>query len=130
MSMRTPYRSSLVALVGIAILFISGAGRAMPPDHITIDDCANKKSAVEFPHAAHFDLTECSTCHHTQENLTRDSEEKAKPCRECHIEPEEAGTPSCGESSLKKNNFHITCVGCHKEEKAGPSKCNDCHPKE
>lgn len=120
----------LVALAGLTSLFISLGGRAMPPEHIVIDDCVNKKSAVEFPHAAHFDLTECSTCHHTQEGLTRDSEEKAKPCSECHNEPEKAGTPACSESSLKKNNFHINCVSCHKEEKAGPTKCNDCHPKE
>jgi hypothetical protein len=120
----------LLALAGMAILFTSLSGRAAPPEHITIDDCVNKKSAVEFPHAAHFDKMECSTCHHTQENLTKDSTEEVKPCSECHNEPEKKSTPSCSQTSLKKNQFHINCVACHKEEKAGPTKCNDCHPKE
>ena len=31
--------------------------------------------------------------------------------------------------SLKKNPFHINCVGCHKEQGAGPAKCDECHPK-
>ena len=34
-----------------------------------------------------------------------------------------------------KNPFHITCVGCHKEEAKtnaetkAPTKCDQCHPK-
>jgi hypothetical protein len=31
--------------------------------------------------------------------------------------------------SLKKNHYHINCVGCHKESGAGPAKCDECHPK-
>lgn len=120
-----------LAFVAAAIALFSALGaQAAPPENITIDDCVAKKSAVEFPHAAHFELAECSTCHHTQENLTKDSAETVKPCSECHNEPEKKSTPSCSQSSLKKNQFHINCVDCHKAEKAGPTKCNDCHPKE
>jgi len=57
-------------------------------------------------------------------------------CSSCHLEPEEAETPSCKEKSTKKNPFHISCVGCHKAAKkenaetTAPTKCNACHPKE
>jgi len=120
----------LVFVAGTIALLSAIGAQAAPPEHITIDDCVAKKSAVEFPHAAHFELTECSTCHHTQENLSKDSTEKVKPCSDCHNEPEKKSTPSCSQSSLKKNHFHVNCVDCHKAEKAGPTKCNDCHPKE
>lgn len=116
-------------IVGILAAFTSFASQAAPPEHTTIDDCVIKKSAVEFPHAAHFELAECSTCHHTQEELTKETSDSTKPCAQCHNEPETAATPSCSQSSLKKNNFHINCVDCHKEQKSGPTKCNDCHPK-
>ena len=120
-----------LAFIAGAIALLSAIGaQAAPPENITIDDCVAKKSAVEFPHAAHFELTECSTCHHTQENLSKETADEAKPCSECHNEPEKKSTPSCSQSSLKKNHYHINCVDCHKAEKAGPTKCNDCHPKE
>lgn len=121
---------NLVIAAGILAVFSSVAGAVSPPVDITIDDCVAKKSAVAFPHELHFEKYECSTCHHTQENLTKDTADQAKPCSECHMEPEKASTPICSQMSPKKNPFHIKCVSCHKEEKAGPTKCNDCHPKE
>ena len=60
---------------------------------------------------------------------------EVEACSGCHIEPEEEDTPKCTEKSLKKNPFHITCVGCHKDSKAedetisAPTKCAECHPK-
>lgn len=122
-------RLQTAAAAGLLTLFIALSSVASPPENTTIDDCVIKKSAVEFPHAAHFELAECSSCHHTQQKLSAESAEKVKPCSECHNEPKKAGTPSCAEASLKKNHFHINCVDCHKEQKAGPTKCNDCHPK-
>ena len=120
----------LAFITGTFALLTTAAVQAAPPETIVIDDCVNKKSAVEFPHAAHFERVECSSCHHTQETLTKESADTAKPCSECHLEPEKKSTPVCSQTSLKKNPFHINCVACHKEEKAGPTKCNDCHPKE
>ena len=73
---------------------------------------------------------DCVTCHHTQEDLSKDNADQAKPCSECHLEPEDPDTPKCSEMSLKKNHFHINCVDCHKEQEKGPAKCNDCHPRD
>ena len=118
--------------LGVVAMLLAGvATAAEPPDSTTIDDCVVKKAAVEFPHATHFEVAECSTCHHTQEDLTADSVGgmEVKTCGTCHVEPEEATTPECSQMSLKKNPFHINCVNCHKEQAAGPTKCDECHPK-
>ena len=104
-------RTVMTVAITIAAALCVVAVSAETPEVLTIDDCTNKKAAVEFPHAAHFELTECSTCHHTQEGLTADSGEAVESCSGCHTEPEEAETPGCSEMSLKKNPFHINCVG-------------------
>lgn len=125
-------KSFLTLGLGIVAMLVAGiviAGEM--PETVTIDDCADKKAAVEFPHAAHFEVTECTTCHHTSEGLTADTVGgmEVQACGACHTTPEEATTPECSQMSLKKNPFHISCVGCHKEAGAGPQKCDECHPK-
>ncbi len=123
-------KAGLITAAGIFAIISAVAGFAAPPEHITIDDCVAKKSAVEFPHAKHFEHMECVTCHHTQETLSLETADQAKPCSECHLKPEEASTPICSQMSPKKNPYHLTCMGCHKKEEKGPTKCDDCHPKE
>ena len=88
-----------------------------------------KKSAVNFPHSAHLELTECTTCHHTNEGLTADSDMEVQPCVACHQNPE-GEIPDCAQMSLSKNPYHITCVTCHKESGSenAPTKCDGCHP--
>jgi hypothetical protein len=115
----------------VAMLFAVVVVAGEAPEATTIDDCVAKKAAVEFPHAAHYEVTECTTCHHTSEGLTADTTGgmEVQACGACHTTVEEATTPECSQMSLKKNPFHINCVGCHKEEAAGPTKCNECHPK-
>lgn len=125
----------LVLLSSVALVAL--AEDAKVPETITIDDCAKKKAAVEFPHKAHFAVTDCVTCHHTSEGLTLETvaDMTVATCGSCHNEPEKAETPKCSEMSAKKNHYHIGCIGCHKEHKAenadtkAPTKCNDCHPK-
>lgn len=114
--------------MGAAVLAMSAMMlMAAAPDEIVIDACANKKAAVTFPHKAHEGVGACSTCHHTQPDLEAGGE--AEKCSDCHVKPEEEGVPACEQMSMSKNPFHIGCVGCHKKEEKGPTKCNDCHPK-
>ena len=126
-------RKSILGMVFMmaAMVFAGVAMAGEMPETLTIDDCSAKKSAVEFPHAAHLEVTECTTCHHTAEGLTAETagSMEVKSCASCHLEPAEETTPGCSEMSLKKNPFHINCVGCHKEQAAGPTKCDECHPK-
>jgi len=134
-------RRKLFVLGGFALFAVfaaAGSYAATPkdaPDVVTIDDCATKKAAVEFPHGTHAKAIACTTCHHTQEGLTATSTEEVKACASCHVAPEKAETPKCAEMSLTKNPFHISCVNCHKDEikkdatKVLPTKCDECHPK-
>ena len=123
-----------LAVGALALLLSASPATAGMPDAVTIDDCAKKKSAVEFPHKAHVGLTECATCHHTQKDLTADSGE-AEKCSGCHNEPEKEDTPKCSEMSTSKNPYHATCIKCHKDEvkknaeSKAPTKCDACHPK-
>jgi hypothetical protein len=124
----------VLSILGIGSLVLAASGLMIAADDvITIDDCANKKSAVSFPHTAHQALTECATCHHTQPDLAAGGE--GEKCSNCHMEPEDAATPKCSEMSMTKNHFHKNCVSCHKDavkkdaESKAPTKCDGCHPK-
>ena len=128
-------RLGIVALaVAVSAVWLT-ATAADPPENVTIDDCVAKKSAVEFPHKAHVGVTECSTCHHTQEGLTATSGDTVEKCGGCHVKPEKAETPACAQMSLSKNPYHISCIKCHKDAVKkdatlkAPTKCDACHPK-
>ncbi|MCP4572315.1 MAG: cytochrome c3 family protein [bacterium] len=131
----------LTGLVAATAAFALVAYAQDIPETAVIDGCADAKAPVEFPHKAHLEVTDCTTCHHKSEGLTLETAAsmEVKTCVSCHGEPEDAETPLCSAKSLKKNPYHITCVGCHKtmkkEAKAAgtefgaPTKCTACHPK-
>ncbi len=119
---------AMLAIVGlVAAVAVAGVPANQAPETITINEAAAKKGPVEFPHKAHFAVTACTTCHHTQEGLTADSTMEVEKCSACHLHPESAETPDMSQMSLKKNPFHALCIDCHKKEAKGPTKCNDCH---
>ena len=61
----------------------------------------------------------CAECHVMPEDGTM-----AEACLECH-EPDEFDDLS---SVLKKSDaLHEQCIGCHKDEDAGPQECAQCH---
>lgn len=123
---RTIIVSVSIAAAAAALLVFA----AEMPETVTIDAAMDKKSAVEFPHAAHVEAgVSCDTCHHTQEGLTADGAAEVQKCSGCHLDPTEEGVPSMREMSPSKNPLHKGCISCHKTEGKGPTKCNECHPK-
>lgn len=123
---------TILAAFLVTMAFASGAmakKATEAPDSVTVAAAQAKQPAVTFDHKAHFALTKCETCHHTQAGLTKDSTDEVKTCTSCHLKPEKAETPGMAEMSLKKNPFHIACINCHKEQKKGPVKCAECHKK-
>jgi hypothetical protein len=120
----------VIAALVFAMPTLAATAKEAPED-VVIDQCMAKKSAVNFPHAAHFELTECTTCHHTNEGLTAELDVEVPSCASCHKDPEAAETPDCAQMSLSKNPYHVACVTCHKESgvEAAPTKCDGCHPK-
>lgn len=61
-----------------------------------------KNGNVTFSHQKHAKTIDCSTCHQ--------------------------GTPG-KIADFGKDKAHALCIGCHKEQKAGPARCNECHKK-
>jgi len=59
----------------------------------------------------------CKTCHHYSEN-------SIKQCRECHDAPSNA--KDSNKPGLTRI-YHLRCIGCHKENKIGPTQCTGCH---
>ena len=114
------------------------AEEAAIPESFTLHKEDGKQGPVTFPHAAHFAVTECVTCHHTNEGLTAETAASTEvaTCGSCHDAPEKEGVPDTASMSLTKNAFHISCVGCHKESAKAdaalslPTKCTECHVKE
>ena len=104
---------------------ISSLAAQKPPKQTVIKDCAKKQGPVAFPHELHVKQAKvaCKSCHHTGK-----FDQKCSAAG-CHAGKAEGKRPGCAELSLKKNPFHINCINCHKEKKAGPVKCAECHQK-
>jgi hypothetical protein len=88
-----------------------------------------KKAPVKFTHETHVKKykIKCADCHHVfkdGKNVFKEGD-KVDKCAACHKSP----TKNEGKMLSLKNAFHKNCQGCHKKEKKGPTKCNECHPK-
>ncbi|PKN23625.1 MAG: hypothetical protein CVU68_00460 [Deltaproteobacteria bacterium HGW-Deltaproteobacteria-3] len=68
-------------------------------ESIVID---NKNGQVILPHKKHAEAYGCAVCH---------------------------GDKTPGPFKLGKDAAHALCQGCHKEKKAGPTGCTQCHQK-
>ena len=128
--------ASIGALVLASGAFVFTASAADAPEMVTLEGCGTKQPPVDFPHAAHLEVTKCGTCHHTQPELTAESTEEVATCVSCHKDPKDEA-PSCAEMSPTKNPYHINCMGCHKDtvkkdaslKGKVPVTCKECHVK-
>ncbi len=121
-------RKLLIVLITMGIMgMVTGLAAKAPPNKITIDKFKKKKSGVEFDHQAHSKKykVKCVTCHHE----VKDKKKQNVSCstKGCHGAKKVKGKLGGGETSLKKNHYHVNCVGCHKKQKKGPKKCKECH---
>jgi hypothetical protein len=95
--------------------------------------------SVLFDHKTHtgdYGLS-CADCHHHPE--TPEEGAKMLACKACHVFAKDGTLPaSClechgaGEVSTdgmtgKTDAFHAQCIGCHKQNDAGPVECAACH---
>jgi hypothetical protein len=127
--------SSLVRRLAPAFLFILVIGvlgffsvRSSPPELRQAPKAASQLPSEEalpkiygpawLNHDLHQKLVgNCKTCHHY-------GGPPFKQCRECHdapFNPREAGKPQLA------HVYHLRCIGCHKENKIGPTECKGCH---
>ncbi len=126
----------MLSLLGVLVFalvatYVTAAPKQEVPGDVMINAAASKKPGVAFPHGKHATelVKSCDTCHHQNPGLTADTAEGVKACSECHLKPAKADVPDMAQMSMKKNPFHMVCINCHRQEKKGPTSCNDCHVK-
>lgn len=112
-------------------LFLFGSAYILAqqiPQEYVISIEGGKMAPVKFSHAKH--ATEyqiaCKECHHKEADPTKG----VQKCVECHgLEEGKEGAPKAMLA------YHKNCIDCHKkvnaeQQKAAPTKCNECHKKE
>jgi len=120
----TQTRRGLVLLMVFlaAVLAQSDIGLAddemSSPTEVEIAAIQHWFEAVVFTHGDHAEMMECVDCHH------EGSEDAPGSCADCHQEEFDPGDPLVPSLKLA---YHLSCVGCHLEEQAGPTSCLDCH---
>lgn len=75
---------------------------------------------VPFDHSSHMNASDCATCHHTGEN---------NKCSTCHQKAPSQLSKITSKAASHSATSERGCIGCHTKQKAGPTKCNDCHKK-
>ena len=148
-----------VTVLAVAVLMMVGIGwvtagegedtLCIPMGVITLEapaDVDAQRSAVDFPHSAHFDFN-CKACHHTWDGESAVLSCATADCHDLTAVPEE-GFKSGEAVRYYKTAFHGLCISCHKEikvrnknlekslaslkeglQRTGPTGCNGCHPK-
>ncbi len=122
-------RKLMIVLMAVAAIAFAAAlaVAAAPTGDLEVGKAvgvaAGSKGQVTFSHAKHGTL-KCVECHH--EAKTAADEANIKGCFTCHGKDAKA-KGDITSKSLKENPMHINCVGCHKEQKKGPTKCKECH---
>jgi hypothetical protein len=126
----------------------------VPMGDITISPLAEeaKRSEVSFPHAVHFSYA-CQECHHKWDGQTPIQSCSTSECHDLDQAPKAEDNQPVDDQLISvryhKKAYHEMCIGCHKEIKAqnkeleetlasldeplpaaGPTGCNQCHPKE
>ena len=100
-----------LSLILITLFAICTFAIAAGPETVKYE---SKMGTVTFNHAAHAtQINDCGICHHTDEKVA---------CGTCHL-------AKTGDAPKAKDAYHKQCKGCHKAEKAGPTKCKACHIK-
>jgi hypothetical protein len=127
---------ALVAFLGLTLAggaFAAKTKSGEVADVVKVDNTKTfgtlTKSPVQFNHTKHnaeFKV-KCDECHHVfkdKKNTWKEGDKVAK-CSECHKSPKE----NEGEMLSLMNSYHKNCRDCHKTQKKGPTKCDECHPK-
>ncbi len=123
------YAAAFALTLGLGLTSNLMAADKGPADMIlqaTVDAAAKPKPAT-FPHAKHQEKMACGECHHSKDADGKQAAyvegQKIEKCESCHNKA--AGLDK--KIATFKDAAHTNCIGCHKEKKAGPTKCTECH---
>ncbi len=124
-------KSLIVSLVSAALVCLMAIPAAFavdaPADMVmkAPGGATMTKAPVAFSHKGHATV-ECKDCHHKW-----DGAGAIQPCSAsgCHTDmASKKGDASFYAAFHSKDDK--SCVGCHKKDKKGPTKCTECHPKQ
>lgn len=130
------FRLAIILLVIGVLSFAAFPAKAPEqPVRLMFKSAAGK---VMFTHKTHFGDegygVACMDCHHHPEDgsetagcgychLAEPGETLPESCLDCHEADEIEGT----EPPKRSDAFHQQCIGCHKDNDAGPQECAECH---
>lgn len=82
------------------------------------------KSQAAFTHDNH--KQDCKVCHHKW-----DGKAEVQKCTAagCHDDFKGKRGDASAYAAFHDRKAKTSCIGCHKADKKGPTKCNECHPK-
>lgn len=143
-------REKMLAKKGVGLLAVSAgvlfcwaaisAAVVECPDEIIIKNDgwpSDKYENAKLSHTKHSKeyKAQCKDCHHVYKDGKNVWEEgqKVQKCSECHNvyklgKDLKDATEEEKKLSLYKA-YHDNCKNCHKKEKKGPVKCDECHAK-
>lgn len=115
--------AALVGFIGLPMLQAVEA-----PADLTIQAPAGMtatKTPVKFSHKGHAKI-DCKICHHKGE--------ASQKCASagCHdsTDPKDKTSEKSFYKAYHDMQSERSCIGCHKKEAKGPTKCPECHPKQ
>ncbi len=125
---------AMVMVIAIPLaVFAAGLKIDVPAENFAAKDLkggVKAKSAVTFDHDTHGKTIACAECHHKSDEAKLKAGEKPAKCfgGDCHGPADKVVD---GKKMVdSKNAYHKNCLdGCHKKDKKGPTKCDECHPK-
>ena len=120
-------RRSVVAILTVTAIGLLGAIQGFSSAGSKTDMCVpmgaialkapegveSKRSAVEFPHARHFDVA-CVTCHHTWGRTEPIAGCMTSGCHDlAELPKRKPGEPADADAAIMyfKNAFHKSCIG-------------------
>ena len=114
--------ASLVGFVGLPMIHAADApadGEIKAPAGFTAT-----QSPVKFSHKGHAKV-DCKVCHHKGEATQKCSSAG------CHdsTDPKDKTSDKSFYRAFHDMKSEKSCMGCHKKEAKGPTKCPECHPK-
>jgi len=113
------------AVMVVALGIWLGTSVASPPETLILDALVNLYEPVKFSHGMHAEMAEdCTTCHHHGS-----ADALHRSCKQCHesvfIYRYRGAERKTGLGL--KGAYHTQCMGCHRENEAGPTGCLECH---
>ncbi len=120
---------AILVLAMAAVLLGLGLNAFSQEDITVVRDSAfgeRMRPPVPFYHDDHNDRAglDCLDCHHDYADGEPTGDDSiGYECSDCHLSSQDKNTMPL------VRIYHLSCKGCHIEQRAGPVMCSECHVK-